>query len=101
MPEYWLDIGSGIDAEHWMAVPAREGVRRVAMDPLLTYGMIASGRLAPVAPDILRVGAEIRPERSVEAGKQPSYLPFRDGAFARVHCGFVLHLYLEILELLA
>jgi SAM-dependent methyltransferase len=99
--EFWLDVGAGIDAEHWAAIPALPGVRRVALDPLLTPGMIASGRLAVVAPDILRVGGEVRPEHSTEAGKQRSYLPFRDGVFARVHCGFVLHLYLEVLDLLA
>src|SRR6185437_2905815 len=71
------------------------------MDPLLTCGMIASGRIAPLAPDILRVGGELRPEHSTEQGKQASFLPFRDAAFARVHCGFLLHLYLELLPLLA
>jgi hypothetical protein len=98
---WWLDLGSGIDAEHWTATPATPGVRRVAMDPLITSGMVASGRLAPLPPDILRVGAEIRPEGSVEAGKQRSFLPFRNGLVALVHCGFVLHLYLETLDLLA
>lgn len=101
MDQYWLDIGAGIDAEHWAATPAPSGVRRVALEPLLTSGMIGSGRLASLPPGVLRVGAELRPQQSVETGKPRSYLPFRDGAFARVHCGFVLHLYLEILELLA
>lgn len=99
--EWWLDLGSGIDAEHWAATDAPPGVRRIAMDPLLTSGMAASGRLAVLPPDIRRVGAELRPLHSVERGKQPSFLPFVDGAFRRVHCGFVLHLYLEVLELLA
>jgi len=81
MPEYWLDLGAGIDAEHWAASEARPEVRRVALDPLLTTGMIASGRLAPVSPGIWRVGGEIRPEGSLERGKPRSYLPFRDGAF--------------------
>ena len=100
MPEYWLDLGAGKDAEHWCASPAPPGVRRVALDPLITSGMVVSGRLEAVPPDVLRVGAEIRPEHSVEAGKQRSYLPFRDAVFTHVHCGFVLHLYLETLELL-
>jgi hypothetical protein len=100
-PEFWLDLGSGMDAEHWAATEAPPGVRRVAMDPLLTTGMIESGRLAPLPRDILRVGAEVRPPHSVEAGKQLSFLPFRSGAFTRVHCGFMLHLYLEVLDLLA
>jgi SAM-dependent methyltransferase len=99
--EWWLDLGAGIDAEHWSATPASPGVRRIAMDPLLTSGMVESGRLAVLPPDIRRVGAELRPENSVEAGKQPSLLPFADDAFSRVHCGFVLHLYLEVLDLLA
>ena len=99
--EFWLDVGSGIDAEHWAATPATPGVRRVAMDPLLTSGMIASGRLAPLLPDVLRIGGEVRPPQSVEAGKQQSFLPFRSGVFARVHCGYVLHLYLETRDLLA
>jgi SAM-dependent methyltransferase len=98
---WWLDLGSGIDAENWAATPAPPRVRRIAMDPLITSGMVESGRLAPLPPDILRVGAEIRPEGSVEAGKQRSFLPFQDGLFTLVHCGFVLHLYLETLELLA
>jgi hypothetical protein len=101
MCEYWLDVGAGIDAEHWMATPAPEGVRRVAMDPLLTSGMILSGRLAPLPPGIFRVGGEIRPSNSVEKDRPGSGLPFRSGAFTRVHCGFVLHLYLEVLGLLA
>jgi len=100
MTKYWLDVGAGMDAEHWASFPAPEGVRRVALDPLLTSAMVASGRLASLPCDILRVGAEVRPERSVEAGRELSYLPFRCGAFAHVHCGFVLHLYLETLELL-
>jgi SAM-dependent methyltransferase len=101
MPDYWLDIGAGIDAEHWASSPAPAGVRRVALDPLLTSGMVTSGRLAALPRDILRVGAEVRPQRSVEAAKQRAYLPFKSGVFAHVHCGFVLHLYLETLELLA
>jgi hypothetical protein len=99
--EFWLDVGSGIDAEHWSAAPAAPGVRRVAMDPLLTSGMIGSGRLAPLPPDILRVGAEVRSPGSVEAGKRQSFLPFCSSVFTRVHCGYVLHLYLEALDLLA
>jgi len=98
MREYWLDVGAGVDAEHWAATPAPAYVCRVAMDPLLTSGMAASGRLAALPPDMRRVGGEIRPERSVEAGKAPSFLPFRSDVFTRVHCGFVLHLYLETLE---
>jgi SAM-dependent methyltransferase len=99
--EYWLDLGSGIDAEHWCAAPAPPGVRLVALDPLMTSGMVDSDRLGPLPPYVFRVGAEIRPDHSVEAGKQCSYLPFRDAVFTHVHCGFVLHLYLETLELLA
>jgi SAM-dependent methyltransferase len=98
---FWLDIGSGIDAEHWAATAAPPGVRLVAMDPLLTSGMIQSGRLQALPERILRVGGEVRPPGSVEAGKERSFLPFRSGAFQRVHCGFVLHLYLECLDLLA
>jgi SAM-dependent methyltransferase len=101
MAEFWLDLGAGMDAEHWLASPPSAGVRRIAMDPLLTSGMVASGRLAPLPADILRIGGEIRPEHSVELGKARAYLPFRDATFAQVHCGFVLHLYLETLELLA
>jgi hypothetical protein len=101
MAEFWLDIGSGIDAEHWAATGAPPGVRKVALEPLLTSGRVESGRLAPLPPEILRVGGEVRPAQSVEAGKQLSFLPFRSEVFARVHCGFVLHLYLECLELLA
>ena len=44
--EFWLDIGSGIDAEHWSATAAPAGVRRVALDPLFTSGMVTSGRLS-------------------------------------------------------
>src|SRR5690242_4616569 len=101
MPDYWLDVGAGMDAEHWVACPAPAGVRMVAMDPLLTSGMVASGRLATLPREIRRVGAEVRPPGSVEAGREQAYLPFNDGTFAHVHCGFVLHLYLETLELLA
>lgn len=101
MSEWWLDIGAGMDAEHWSAIPCPPGVRRVAMDPLITSGMVESGRLAPLPPDIVRVGAEVRPPDSVEAGTQQSFLPFRSRAFTRVHCGFMLHLYLEVLDLLA
>lgn len=101
MSEFWLDIGAGINAEHWAAGRVPSVVRRIAMDPLLTSAMVESGRLEPLPPDVIRVGAELRPERSVETGKQPSYLPFADGSLARVHCGFVLHLYLEILHRLA
>lgn len=90
-----------MDAEHWCATPCPPGVRRVALDPLLTSGMVTSGRLAALPADILRIGAEIRPPQSVEAGKQLSFLPFRSGVFQRVHCGFMLHLYLEVLDLLA
>lgn len=100
MGDYWLDLGAGIDAEHWAASGAPPGVRLVAMDPLLTSGMVISGRLAPLPGQILRVGAEIRPQQSVEAGKQAAFLPFRDQTFVLVHCGFLLHLYLETLELL-
>jgi len=100
MAEFWLDLGAGMDAEHWVASPATPGVRRVALDPLVMSGMIASGRLAPLPESILRVGAEVRPQGSVEAGRERAYLPFRDRSFAHVHCGFVLHLYLETLELL-
>ena len=98
--EYWLDIGAGMDAEHWASTAAPERVRRVAIDPLLTSGMVQSGRLAPLPPDIFRIGAEIRPVRSVEHDKQRAYLPFRDAVFQHVHCGFMLHLYLETLEVL-
>jgi hypothetical protein len=98
--EWWLDLGAGIDAEHWTATAAPPGVRRIAMDPLLTSGMVTSGRLVSLPRDIFRVGGELRPANSVEADKQPSFLPFADKAFTRVHCGFVLHLYLEVLELL-
>ena len=101
MAEYWLDLGSGTDAEHWVATHAPPGVRRVALDPLITSGMIASGRLAPLPPGILRVGGEIRPPHSLERDRERSYLPFRDAAFTRVHCGFLLHLYLELLDLVA
>jgi ubiquinone/menaquinone biosynthesis C-methylase UbiE len=100
MHEYWLDIGAGINAEHWAATQAAPGIRLVALDPLLTSGMVTSGRLAPLGAQLLRVGAEVRPEHSVEAEKQRAYLPFRDHSFTHVHCGFVLHLYLETLELL-
>jgi hypothetical protein len=99
--EYWLDIGAGADAERYAAEPAPPGVIRVALDPLITTGMIDSGRLAPLPPDIRRVGGEIRPPHSVESGKHASFLPFRSGVFTRVHCGFMLHLYLELLGLLA
>ncbi len=98
--EWWLDLGAGIDAEHWAASPASPGVRRIAMDPLLTSGMVESGRLAVLTPDIRRVGAELRPVNSVEAGKPPSFLPFADEAFTRVHSGILLHHYLEVLDLL-
>lgn len=101
MAEFWLDLGAGMDAEHWAASPGISGVCRVALDPLLTSGMVASERLAPMPTDILRVGAEIRPKQSVETGKELAYLPFRDATFTHVHCGFVLHLYLETLELLS
>jgi SAM-dependent methyltransferase len=100
MSEFWLDLGAGKDAEHWAATPGLAGVLRVALDPLITPEMVESGRVSPLPADILRVGAEIRPSNSVEAGKGYSGLPFRDAAFTYVHCGFVLHLYLEILELL-
>jgi hypothetical protein len=102
--EYWLDLGAGMDAEHWASTPAPPGVLRVAMDPLLTSGMIASGRLAPLPPDIQRVGGELRPPGTPEmgcAGRMHSFLPFRNGLFTHVHCGFLLHLYLEVLDLLA
>ena len=102
--EYWLDLGAGIDAEHWMATPAPPGVLRVALDPLLTVGMVESGRLAPLPPDIQRVGGELRPPGSSAQGGSPrahSFLPFRNGLFRHVHCGFLLHLYLELLDLLA
>lgn len=101
MSEWWLDVGSGIDAEHFSASACPSGVRRIALDPLITSGMVESGRLAPLPPDILRVGAEVRPPGSVEAGKRLSFLPFRSEVFERVHCGFLLHLYLELLDLLA
>lgn len=71
------------------------------MDPLISSAMAESGRLARLRPGILRVGAEIRPAGSVEQEKQRAFLPFRSGAITHVHCGFVLHLYLETLELLA
>lgn len=100
MAEFHLDIGAGIDAEHWRTHPVREGVRLVAMDPLLTSSMVASGRLASVPPHIRRVGAEVRPTGSVEPGKARSFLPFRSDCVTHIHCGYVLHLYLEILELL-
>lgn len=100
MYEYWLDVGAGIDAEHWAAIQSPPVVRLVALDPLLTSGMVTSGRLAPLGWQILRVGAEVRPQGSVEVEKQRAYLPFRDQSFTHVHCGFVLHLYLETLELL-
>lgn len=90
-----------MDAEHWEASEAPAGVCRVAMDPLITSGMIEAGRLAPLRRDIRRVGAELRPGRSVEPGRPPSFLPFRNSTFTHVHCGFVLHLYLELLDLLA
>lgn len=99
--EFWLDVGSGMDAEHWSALEVPANVRRVAMDPLMTSGMITSGRLAKLDARILRVGGEIRPPHSLEPGKELSFLPFRSGVFHRVHCGFMLHLYLELLELLA
>lgn len=99
--EYWLDIGAGVDAEHWAATPAPDGVLRVALDPLLTSGMVESGRLVRLPADIRRVGGEVRPAGSVEAGKSHSFLPFRSEVFTHVHCGFVLHLYLETLDLLA
>jgi len=101
MREFWLDIGAGMDAEHWAATPPPPGVLQVAMDPLLTSGMIGSGRLALLPSRILRVGAEVRPHGSVEKERARSFLPFRDSVFTQVHCGFVLHLYLETLELLA
>jgi len=101
LTEFWLDIGSGIDAEHWTATTTPAGVRLVALDPLFTSGMVASGRMAALPPAILRVGGEVRPAQSVESGKQLSFLPFGAGSFTRVHCGFMLHLYLETLELLA
>lgn len=100
MADYWLDVGAGIDAEHWTASGAPPGIGLVAMDPLLTSGMVISGRLAPLPSQIRRVGAEIRPPQSLEAGKQAAFLPFRHQTFVHVHCGFVLHLYLETLELL-
>ncbi|MGV3719842.1 MAG: hypothetical protein ACO1SX_02940 [Actinomycetota bacterium] len=100
MPDFHLDLGAGIDAEHWTAAAPASNVRLIAMDPLITTGMTEAGRLARLRPDILRVGAEIRPARSVERGKQQAFLPFRSGAIAHVHCGFMLHLYLETLEVL-
>lgn len=102
--EYWLDLGAGIDAEHWSATPVPPDVLRIALDPLLTTGMVESGRLAPLPSDIQRVGAELRPPGTAStgsAGKSHSFLPFRSGLFAYVHCGFLLHLYLELLDLLA
>jgi len=101
MTTYWLDLGAGIDAEHWQGVEAPHGVVRIALDPLLTTSMVASGRLAALPPGVVRVGAEIRPEHSVESGKARSFLPFREGSISHVHCGFMLHLYLETLEILA
>lgn len=100
MAEYWLDLGSGMDAEHWAASIPDPGVWQVALDPLLTSGMVASGRLSALPARILRLGGELRPTASVEADKSRSFLPFRDATFGRIHCGFVLHLYLETLELL-
>lgn len=100
MTEYWLDLGAGIDAEYCAASGAHPGVRLVALDPLLTSGMVTSNRLAPLPTRILRVGAEVRPPGSVEVGREQAYLPFQSGVFAHAHCGFVLHLYLETLELL-
>jgi ubiquinone/menaquinone biosynthesis C-methylase UbiE len=100
MSDYHLDLGAGIDAEHWQARAPVSGVRLIAMDPLITTGMVEAGRLARMRPDILRVGAEVRPARSVEQGKQQAFLPFRSGSIAHVHCGFMLHLYLETLEVL-
>ena len=101
MSEFWLDVGAGIEAEHWAATPAPPGVRQVAVDPLLSSGMIASGRLPRLPDGVLRVGAEVRPSGSVEKERSRSYLPFRDRVFAHVHCAFLLHLYLELLELVA
>ncbi|MFN3651850.1 MAG: hypothetical protein ACK47B_19935 [Armatimonadota bacterium] len=99
--DFWLDIGAGSDAEHWAATPAPPGVRRIALDPLITSGRVRSGTLAPLPADVLRLGAELRPPGSVDPGKEASYLPFRSGSLAWVHCGYVLHLFLELRELLA
>ncbi len=98
--EWRLDIGSGLEAERWCALPSDAAIRRVAMDPLITSGMVESGRLSPLPDGIERVGAEVRPAGSVETGKVLSFLPFRSQVFSQVHCGFVLHLYLEVLPLL-
>ena len=95
-----LDIGAGIECEHWIAAPPPGGVVAVGLDPLLTAGMVDSGRLQPLPASILRVGGELRPSRSVEKGRPASSLPFRDASFEWVHCGFLLHLYLEIMPLL-
>lgn len=94
-------MGAGIEAEHWVSTPAPAGTRRVALDPLLTAGMVASGPLAALPAGIWRVGGEIVPECPLERGRRPSYLPFSDAVFEQVHCGFLLHLYLEITEALA
>jgi SAM-dependent methyltransferase len=101
MLDYHLDLGSGLDAEHWEAVELPPHIRPIALDPLFSSAMVESGRMARLRPGVQRIGAEIRPAGSVEHGKQQSFLPFRSGAIAHVHCGFVLHLYLETLELLA
>ena len=53
--EFWLDIGAGIEAEHWASTAASPGVRRVALDPLLTSGMVLSGRLPSLSPDICQM----------------------------------------------
>ena len=54
--EYWLDIGAGMDADHWAACGGQPDLCRLAMDPLITSGRVASGRLKPLPPDILRLG---------------------------------------------
>lgn len=34
MSEWWLDVGAGINAEHWAATPCPAHVRRIALDLL-------------------------------------------------------------------
>jgi hypothetical protein len=63
--------------------------------------MVESGRLAPLPPDIFRVGAEVRPPGSVEAGKVLSFVPFRSDVLRRVDFVFMLLLFLEVLDLMA
>jgi len=90
VPRWWLDLGSGMEAEWWRAEPVPPGVRVIAVDPLLTNRMVQSGRPGSAPAGVERVGAELDGARGG--------LPFRDAVFERILCAFMLHLYLSTLD---